>query len=192
MLLDLPLAVLRPETDQIPGSCKNWLTVGRWADIANDRFGVTWITRDAPLVQVGGLTATLLNSQTNPRVWRKQIDPTQKLVAWVMNNHWGTNYRAYQEGPVAFHFLLRPHRGSNPGEASRLAIGFSQPLLATPARGDPPPPRSLLQVHSSDVLITALKPSDDGRALMVRLFGAAGQTVKTPSPGTVRCRSISG
>lgn len=180
MLLDLPLAVMRPETDQIPGSCKNWLTVGRWLDIANDRFGVTWITRDAPLVQVGGLTATLLNSQTDPRVWRKHIDPTQKLYAWVMNNHWGTNYRAYQEGPVVFRFLLRPHRLSNPGEASRLAIGFSQPLLATPAQGDPPPPRPLLRVQAQDVLITALKPSDDGRAVMVRLFGAAGQTIRTP------------
>ena len=180
MRIDLPLAVMRPEIDQIPGSCKNWLTVGRWVDIVNDRFGVTWITRDAPLVQVGGLTATLLNSQTNPRVWRKRIDPTQKLYAWVMNNHWGTNYRAYQEGPVVFRFLLRPHRCSNPAEASRLAIGYSQPLLATPARGDPPSPLPLLRVPSNDVLITALKPSDDGRAVMVRLFGAAGQTVRTP------------
>ena len=63
---------MRPEIDQLPGSCKNWLTVGRWVDIANRQFGITWVTRDAPLIQVGGLTATLLNSQTNPRVWRRK------------------------------------------------------------------------------------------------------------------------
>ena len=180
MRLDLPLAVMRPEIDQLPGSCKNWLTVGRWVDIANSQFGITWVTRDAPLIQVGGLTATLLNSQTNPRVWRKTIEPTQKLYAWVMNNHWGTNYRAYQEGPVTFRFLLRPHGPSDPAEASRLAIGFSQPLLVTPSRSATPPrPGPLLRTSSNEVLITALKPSDDGRALMVRLFGAAGRTVKT-------------
>ncbi len=50
----------------MPSACKNWLTVGRWVDVANAEFGVTWVTLDAPLVEVGGITATLLNSQTNP------------------------------------------------------------------------------------------------------------------------------
>ena len=177
--LDIPWAVMRPELDQIPGSCKNWLTVGRWADVSNDRGGLTWITLDAPLVQIGGITATLLNSQTDPRVWRKRIEPTQKLYSWVMNNHWGTNYRAYQEGPVAFRYLLRPHRGFNPTEASRLAIGRSQPLIAVPARGPAPSSTPLLQVDSEKVLVTGVKPSDDGKAWMVRLFGAGGQAVKT-------------
>ena len=50
-----------------------------------------------------------------------------------MNNHWGTNYRAYQEGPTVFRFVLRPHRRRDPAEASRFATGFSQPLLAVRA-----------------------------------------------------------
>ncbi len=165
---------MRPEIDQLPGSCKNWLTVGRWVDISNSQYGITWVTRDAPLIQVGGLTATLLNSQTNPQVWRKKIEPTQKFYAWVMNNHWGTNYRAYQEGPVTFRFLLRPHGPSNPAEASRLAIGFSQPLLVTLSRSDTPPEsRALspgfLQGSSDHVLETQRRrPGFDGPAFRVR------------------------
>jgi len=31
--------------------------VERWVDISNDKYGVTWTTSDAPLVEVGGLTA---------------------------------------------------------------------------------------------------------------------------------------
>jgi alpha-mannosidase len=34
----------------------------------------------------------------------------------------------------------------------------------------------LLSVKPDDVLVTALKPSDDGRAMIVRLFGASAQT----------------
>jgi alpha-mannosidase len=175
MLLDVPLGAVRPERDQMPSACKNWLTAGRWADIANDDFGVTWVTLDAPLVEVGAITATLLNSQTNPEVWRKKIERTQKLYSWAMNNHWGTNYRAYQEGPTVFRFILRPHRRFSPAEATRFATGFSQPLVAVQGRGAAPRADSLLRVEGPDVVATALKPSDDGKALIVRLFSASGQ-----------------
>jgi alpha-mannosidase len=128
------------------------------------------------LVQVGGITATLLNSQTNPDVWRKTVGPTRKLYSWAMNNHWGTNYRAYQEGPTRFRFVLRPYRKSDPAENTRFATGFSQPLLPLPARGSKPDMSPLLRISSDDVLITGLKPSDDGAAVIVRLFGASGKT----------------
>jgi len=177
--LELPFGVIRPDADQMPSACKNWFTAGRWADVANADFGVTWITLDAPLVQVGGLTANLLNSQANPDVWRKQVEPTQKLYSWAMNNHWGTNYRAYQEGPVVFRYLLRPHRGDDPVGASRLAIAQSQPLVVLRARGAKPAGASRLRLTSDQVLITGLKPSDDGRALILRLWGASGRDTRT-------------
>lgn len=176
--LEVPFGVFQPDTGQIPSACKNWFTVNRWADVSNADFGVTWVTLDAPLVQVGGVTATLLNSQANPDIWRKQVGPTQKLYSWAMNNHWGTNYRAYQEGPVAFRFVLRPHRKLDAAEASRLAIGMSQPLLAAGARGPRAPGVPRLTIDSPDVLVTGLKPSDDGRAILVRLWGGAGKDVE--------------
>ncbi len=189
--LEVPFGIVRPDADQIPGACKNWFTVNRWADVANDRFGITWVTLDAPLVQVGGLTANLLNSQSNPEVWRKHVGPTQKLYSWAMNNHWGTNYRAYQEGPVLFRYVLRPHRGYDPAAATRLAVACTQPLLPVRARGPRPsgPPR--LTVSSPDVLVTGLKPSDDGRGLIVRLWNASPREAETrltwsrPAPRSV-------
>lgn len=181
MLLDVPFGAVRPDEDQIASACKNWLTVGRWVEVANDRFGVTWVTLDAPLVELGGITATLLNSQTNPEVWRKKVGRTQKLYSWAMNNHWGTNYRAYQEGPTVFRFIVRPHQGpANSAEATRFATGFSQPLLVTGARGRNPREESLFRISPEEVVVSGLKPSDDGRALIVRLFNASSreQSVK--------------
>ena len=176
--LDVPYGVFRPEHDQMPSACKNWLTIGRWADVSNDDLGLTWVTLDAPLVQVGGLTATLLNSQADPTVWRKTIEPTQQLISWAMNNHWGTNYRAYQEGPVVFRYVLRPHPGPcNDAAASRFATNFSQPLIAAPGRGKTPNSTPLLRIEPSDVLVTALKPSDDRNAFIARLLNPTDKPV---------------
>lgn len=179
MLLDLPIGAVRPESDLIPGSCRNWLTAGRFADVANSQFGVTWVTLDAPLVEVGALTATLLNSQTDPDAWRKSIEPSQRLFSWAMNNHWHTNYRAFQEGPVTFRYAVLAHRGDNPADASRFAIGLSQPLIADLASASPPIDVPLLSLSNPDVIVLGLKPSDDHRAWIVRLYGASGRDADT-------------
>ena len=174
MHMDIPLAQMQPELDQVAGANKNWLPVGRWVDVANDKHGVTWVSLDAPLVEVGEISATLVGSQHNPLLWRQHIAPTQKLYSWVMNNHWETNYRAYQEGVVEFRYALRAHGGYDPAAASRFAIGLSQPLSAVTAGAGPVRP-SLVRIEPADVLAVALKPSDDGDALILRLFGASGE-----------------
>jgi alpha-mannosidase len=173
MHMDIPLAEMRPELDQLPGVSKNWLPVGRWIDVASEQLGVTWVTLDAPLVEVGEISATLVGSDHNPLLWRDHIAPTQKFYSWVMNNFWETNYRAYQEGAVEFRYALRAHGGYDPAAASRFSIGLSQPLVASKASSAAPAP-SLFRVEPEDVLAIALKPSDDGAALIIRLFGASG------------------
>ena len=176
--IDVPLAVMRPEIDQLPGSCKNWLPVGRWIDVANAEFGVTCATLDTPLVEIGYLSATMLGSQTHPEIWRKHIEPTQKFYSWVMNNHWGTNYRAYQVGLVEFRYALRPHGSYEPAAASRFAIGMSQPLVAS-AQGQKSRTALKLRIDNEDVLLQECKRSVDGGAWIVRLFGASGEDRKT-------------
>jgi alpha-mannosidase len=173
MTMDVPLAVMRPELDQLPGSDKNWLPVGRWVDVSSAERGITWATLDAPLVEIGGITATMLGSQRNPDVWRKKIEETQLLYSWVMNNHWGTNYLAYQQGPVTFRYALRPHRGNAPSEKERFATGLTQKLVVTHAVEAADTSEAMLTLSAEDVLVQSLKPSDDGRAWIVRLFNAS-------------------
>jgi alpha-mannosidase len=172
--MDVGWAVVRPEAGQIPAACKNWFSVQRWVDISNDRYGVTWAPVDAPLVQVGGITANLIGSQTDPRVWLQHLAPSQTLYSWVMNNHWHTNYRADQEGPTVFRYFLRPHQGFSALAAARFGADCSQPLIVTRA-SHPIPPKPRLELSSGGVVVTAFKPSDDGKAWIVRLFGASGK-----------------
>jgi hypothetical protein len=171
--INSPGAVIRPEKDQLPGACKNWLEVERWADVSNDKYGVTWVTADAPLMELGGLTANLPRSQPNPNVYMKHIDPSATFYSWVMNNHWHTNYRAYQEGEVTFRYFIRPHKAYDPVEAAKFGIETTVPLVAMPARGEKPL-ASRLKIEGDGVLVSAMKPSDDGKAIIVRLYGASG------------------
>jgi alpha-mannosidase len=57
----------------------------------------------------------------------------------------------------------------------RFAIGFSQPLLPVRSRGEKPLAPPLFKLSSEDVIVNTLKPSDDGKAWIIRLFGAAGR-----------------
>jgi hypothetical protein len=171
---DVGWAAVRPELDQIPASCKNWFSVQRWVDISNDKFGVTWAPVDAPLVELGDITANLIGSQTDWRVWIQHLHPSQTLYSWVMNNHWHTNYRADQEGPTVFRYAIWAHGPFAPEAAARFGVSCSQPLVAVPASGQSHKlPR--VQVSSSKVLLAGLKPTDDGRGWLVRLFGASGK-----------------
>ncbi len=176
--VDIPLAVMRPELDQIPGSCKNWIEVGQWADVSNDHEGITWVTLDAPLLQVGGLTANLLGGQKDPAAWRKKIEPTQRIYSWALNNHWETNYRASQEGIITFRYALRPHRDFNQGDATKFATGLTQPMVALPAR-DVELRNSLFTLSDPAIIVIALRPADDGKTLLVTLFNPTGKEAST-------------
>jgi alpha-mannosidase len=194
--LDIPWTVIRPEVDQMPGACKNWLTAGRYLDVSNDRYGVTLVTQDAPLVELGSITATLIGSQPDPKVWLTHLEPTQTVYSWVMNNFWHTNYKADQGGSAVFRYALWPHGKYDPAACERLGIGYSQPLVVVPARMAGPLP-SRLRVEPSDVLATVIKGSRDGKALIVRLFGASGEprnaslTWSEPQPSAIFLSDLS-
>jgi alpha-mannosidase len=180
MRMDMPWAVVRPEIDQMPGACKNWFPVGRWVDVSNQECGVTWATLDAPMVEVGGLTAERIGigPHSDPAVWLGKLEPSQTLYSWVMNNYWELCFKADQDGPTTFRYALLPHKQYDAAAAQRFGIERSQPLVTTPARRATPPDRSFLELDTPEVIVASIKPSNDRKALIVRLFGAGGKTAQ--------------
>jgi hypothetical protein len=177
MRMETPWAVVRPEEDQLAGACKNYFTVNRFVDVSNEAFGVTWATLDAPLVEVGGITMDVAPNWRNLDCWIDRLEPTQTLYSYVMNNYWETNYKADQEGPTPFRYAVRPHAGPfDAMAAARFGIERSRPLVAVAVAPNAPevvPTR--LRVKPDDVLLAAFKPSRDGKAWIIRLFGASGR-----------------
>jgi len=155
---------------------------------------VTWTSTDAPLVEVGTITAET--------PWIETLKPTQTLYSYVMNNYWFTNYKADQEGPTLFRYALRPHAGGYSAiEAARFGIEQSQPLVVVPARTAEDGPAILLlgprlQVEPTEVIVATLKPSADRRALIVRLFNVGDRLAKArlawgdPAPKNVRISDL--
>lgn len=179
MRIDIPWAVFRPELDQLPGSCKQWLTAGRWVDVSNRQYGVTWATADAPNIEVGAITADKLDRAENPKMWLDKLEPSQTIYSYVMNNYWITNYRPFQSGPTTFHYSLLPHKQYDAVTSQRFGIECSQPLVVAEARGDAPSERPFLELDTPDVIVASIKPSEDREALIVRLFGAGGRPART-------------
>ena len=172
--METPWGVVRPNVDQLPGACRNWFTVQRWVDVSNAEFGVTWAPVDAPLVEVGGMTANLMGSVGYDEWLGRAIDSTT-LYSWAQNNHWFTNYKADQPGVTTFRYVLRVHAGGySAADAARLGLESSRPLVVAPARLDTVSGRSFLSVSAPDVLVETVKLSEDGNAWIARLFGVGG------------------
>jgi hypothetical protein len=173
--INSPGVIGETEKDQLPGACRNWYSVERWTDISNDKLGVTWSTTDVPLMEMGGLTANLVRSQPNPNVYLKTNPPSSKIYSWVMNNHWHTNFRADQDGATEFRYAIRLHGAYDPVAATRFGLESTEPLIVAPASGSAPivPP---LTIESAGIIVTAFKPSDDGKAFIVRLWNPTDET----------------
>ncbi len=172
--IDIPWAVEQPEKDQIPGANRNFYCVQRWVDISNEDYGLTWVTVDAPMLQFDPIK--IAAAAVGAEQYRQTIEPGQTFYSWVMNNHWETNYAAYQEGVCTFRYVLRPHAGGyNQAEAQRTGRGVCNPLLVFEVAPSKTPPAPLLEVEGEGIVVTSLKPTRDGQSLMVRLFNSGNR-----------------
>ena len=171
--MDAAWGIFRPEFDQIPGSCKNYFSVQRWVDISNQEFGITLITPDAPLVEMGSVAADPISVG-----WIRKQEHSATIFSYIMNNYWETNYKASQEGRVSFRYSLVPHGPFSPQSAKRSGLEISQPLVVVPASDKTVPPGSFFSLEPAGILVTSIRPSRDGRALIVRLFNSGGRPEK--------------
>ncbi len=174
MRWDTAFATVRAETDQLAGACRNWYSVQRFIDVSNDQLGVTIASPDAPLWEMGGLTANVLGSANNPSLWIEKNPQSATLYSWVMNNHWHTNYKADQEGPLTFRFSLQPHGAFASEDAYRFGTEIAQPLLAVPVIDKPLV--APFKLDAAGTVVSCIKRSRDGKATIVRLYNPSAKT----------------
>lgn len=125
-LYDTAGAVVRVDEDQLPGACRNWVTAGSFAAMADARGGVALFTPDAPMVQFGDFHfARPLDSLPRP------VNPL--LLAWPVNNYWDTNFPRVQSGRIRMCYGLHTFGGAaDPAVLHAAARKFHQPSLIWP------------------------------------------------------------
>lgn len=87
-----------PYTDQLPGSCRDYCAIDSWAHYRGEAGDWLWVTRDAPLVAVGG-------PHTLERRTEAPAEP-QRIAAVLFDNCWHTNFVADSHGTMEFGFDL--------------------------------------------------------------------------------------
>jgi len=163
---------MSPETEQLPGTTRDWQTVQHWVEIANGKQSVVWSPVEAPLVQFGDI---------NTGRWLNKLDlKNTALFSYAMNNYWHTNFKAGQGGTFVFRYSVTSRSGgADPVKTAKFGWEVHTPLLTAwiPAKsgGTPPAPAaSFFSLDKSNVIIQAVKRADDGDGIVVRLREIAG------------------
>ena len=157
------IARARLTTDTPPGDYAprlaryDWLTFNHFADMTStqDSVGITLAAADASFFQLGSSSPTTL-------------DTTTPSITAVAGGKLGSSQIDNQGAVSTFtqRYALTTHDAYDQPAAMRFALAQQNPLVCriTSAAADiyPSPSFSLLNISSSDVLLWALKPADDG------------------------------
>jgi len=177
----------RLDDEQLPGSCRDWVTVSGYAAAHTRDAGVTLACPDAPLVMPGDFVF----GQRRMRVPRSD---NALLLAWLTNNYWTTNFRIAQPGPLKFRFELDTHGPFDPLHSARVAAFARGGLVVHPAvHAEREESGSLLHVDGDGLLVAAVTPdgrvtlqnvTDEEQSAAVALAQSdAAQRVRVPARG---------
>ena len=170
MRYDVADAIVRAPEDQLAGANKNFFSVVSWTDVSNADFGVTLAVPDAPLIEMGAITAE--------QPWLRTIQSSPLLFSYAMNNYWHTNYKADQEGPVTFSYAIQPHAAFSPVAAARFGTERREPLVVASAdKSVRPAAKSLFHISPDVVMVSSVKPIDGGWLVYVYNPSAADQRI---------------
>lgn len=159
------------DAQQLPGVCRDYLTVDKSVSVYDGLHGVTLVCPDAPLVQVGDFNFGK-EQESVPR------HENPLLLAWPMNNYWDTNFRARQPGFVSFTYVLSTFSSFDPADVMQSAIQAVSPILTTPVidckivtSGQ------FIQISGKGVQLFDVKPAEEGKGIIVRLSNCMDQVV---------------
>jgi len=168
--VDIPWGIMELEKDQLSAANRNWIAFQRWLDISNSERGITWCSLDAPVFEMGDMTANILGAATNSPKWIRKIKPSATVYSWALNNHWHTNFPFSQEGKIQFRYRILPHNTKyNAASANRFGLEQAQPLIAASLATDFKEKPFFEIKGSPDVIVSIFKTNNDGKALQLRL-----------------------
>jgi alpha-mannosidase len=143
-----------------------------WIDVSSDRF------QEPGCLAASDCTVHLFADQTDNPVAYPVLQHV--LLSTRKSQAWNPDYWFTQKGNHSFRMALYPHRGGW-RERYRDGIAFNFPLLAFVASGKAsegkslPPSGEFLRLEPENLIMTALKKSEDDDSLALRFYEAEGR-----------------
>jgi len=194
-----PNIVVTPIKDQFPGSHTCYYPVQHWVNICDDKgFGVTWSSPDAHLIELGGLwplgVSWAHHGVTPPKYPHKNLRVSKfekaYIYSFILCNNFKTNFYTTQVGDLVLRYSITSHMGDWRTNISRNhGWSAANPLIPVFAEGGrrgklPTKSYSFCEIDKPNVMITTIKPSEDGEGLVLRLLETSGRnttvTIKLP------------
>ena len=162
--LDLNGISAEPNSDQLQGSSKDWYPVQRYVDVSDKNKGITMCSLDAPLLNLGGITAGKWTGAGD-------LDPDgPHLYSWAINNHWMVNFKASQEGEIPFRFRFQTHSSSvDVPSAYKFGLdSISPPIVLRDKKRNSEKMEDSFIITDSEKINYTLKPAEDGNGIILR------------------------
>lgn len=149
----------------------DYLSFGHFADFSEPTRGITISNADCSFFQAGNSSTTTLDAST----------PAIKAVVGMQVDGNGLGILA-QGGDTRFvnRFAFQRHGAYDPAAAMRVSLEHQDPLIEVRLTGGsaallPPTTYSFVSLSSSDVLLWALKPAEEGIAsgIIARVWNVA-------------------
>jgi hypothetical protein len=182
---ELPGAVAEPIRDQFDGSCTAYYATRHFADVANDRFGVTVSCPDSSLFEYGRPRSCLIPGGKESQFERvMQYPANSHMYLYLMDNMFDVNIRWDQQGPVRFTWSIRSHEGGwQAGKADQFGWDTLNPLLAWVVsgkkKGPLPPALSFVRIDQPNVFCSTIKPAEANGLGFIARFNETQGTATT-------------
>jgi hypothetical protein len=178
--------LVNPFFEEIPGACLDFFSIQKAVSLSRPDLSLTWVSIDAPLVEIGSLTDER-QVEGWPRIWKKELQPSTTLISYALNNYWHTNYKADQEGEIELRYALFINQGFEPPLVKTHSLEVNQPVVIWPEiqGGILEIEKPAFKIEPERVVVTRLKPAEDGRGLVFRIYNTSGQPEEVRLSGTL-------
>lgn len=160
--------IYQPEVQQIKGSCKNFYTLNNYIDVSNEKYGITIISPDAPIFEIGKPT-----NDANIVGWLDKTVNGTTIYSFLMNNYWHTNFCATQEGLSSYCYILYPHKSFNQVESALQGTIVEKPLTVIPINKNSEPLTPYLQYDNKNISIISIQPIDNNKYIWLVLYNSS-------------------
>jgi hypothetical protein len=174
---DIPNGFVNPAKDLLEGGCSDWFSVQHLVEVEDATASVCLATVEAPLVCLGDICrGSWLPGFTNS---------TPVVFSYALNNYWSPKWAGQKGAELHYRYVLTSSPRFDASRSARFGREARSPLeIAAIKSSDklpdlrgqlPPAEAGFVRLTPDNLVLTALKPAEDGQGLVARVLETGGQ-----------------